>query len=64
MEAVTDGVNGFIFNPKDQGKLTEIMTNIISNKIEIKNKDLRTNIELNFTVELMVENHFNALKCI
>jgi len=64
LEAVTDGVNGFIFNPKDQGKLAEIMTRIISNKLEIKNKDLRTNIELNFTVELMVENHFNTLKCI
>jgi len=64
LEAITDGVNGYIFKPKDINKLSEIIRKIVFSELEIENKNLRNNIENNFTLELMVENHFNLLKCI
>ena len=60
LEVVTDKLNGFIFEPSDINKLSEIIEKIINDKIRIETK---TNIliEQEFELKTMVENHFKLI---
>jgi len=62
-EIIKNGVNGFIFEPKDVAALTKIIQDIVENKISIS-KDVYGNIEKNFTLDIMVENHIKLVACI
>jgi glycosyltransferase involved in cell wall biosynthesis len=64
LEVITDGENGFIFNAKDKLKLATIITDIVMSSKEIKEKNTRKLVEDNFTINQMVDNHINAIKCI
>ncbi len=64
LEAITEGENGFIFNAKDQLELAKIITDIVVSSKEIKDKNTRKLVEEKFTINQMVDNHINAIKCI
>ena len=64
LEAITNGENGFIFNPKDQHQLAKIIKNIVTSKLEAKEKNTRKLIVEKFTINQMVENHISTIKCI
>jgi len=59
-EAVSDGVNGFIFRARDIGSLSKILKDVYlgNEKITV---DTRKLIEDNFNLEQMVQKHFNLL---
>ena len=62
-EIIKDGINGFIFNPKDIAALAEIMNKIVSKEISISN-EVYSKIEKDFTLDIMVQNHLKLLECI
>jgi glycosyltransferase involved in cell wall biosynthesis len=62
-EIIEDGVNGFLFEPKDTVKLAEIIENIISHNLIITN-EVNSKIENSFTLDIMVSNHLKMLECI
>lgn len=59
-EAVTDGENGFIFEAKDIDMLKAILKDISTGKQKITT-NTRKNIAQNFTIDKMVENHFELI---
>lgn len=59
-EAVTDSVNGYIFNVKDIDALTSIITAIYLGTKKI-NLNTRIAIEKRFSLEKMVNQHFDLL---
>ena len=61
-EVVVDKINGWLFDAKDVNTLTSILKNIISGKYKIEN-NIYTNIEENYSLELMVTNHLKLLEC-
>jgi glycosyltransferase involved in cell wall biosynthesis len=63
MELIENGVNGYIFKPKDVHKLSDILTKIITNEMGITS-NVRTLVEKKFTLNKMVEDHVNLVKCI
>lgn len=60
LEVVENGVNGYVFEPKDVSTLAEIITNIVSGKRSIA-KNVSSKIEKEFTLDIMVTNHINFL---
>ncbi|PHR74592.1 MAG: group 1 glycosyl transferase [Lutibacter sp.] len=62
-EIVEDGINGFLFEPKDILKLSNIIENIVVGKLSVEN-EVSSKIENEFTLEIMVANHLKLLKCI
>ncbi|MCF4102130.1 glycosyltransferase family 4 protein [Gillisia sp. M10.2A] len=62
-EIIEDEVNGYIFPTKDIRALTQILSEILSKKRDIK-KNVSLKIEKDFTLQIMVENHFKILECI
>ena len=62
LEVIEDGVNGFIFEPKNVNALAKIIENIVLNKTGIEN-DVSTKIENEFTLDIMVANHLKLLAC-
>jgi len=62
-EIIKDGINGYIFEPKDIGRLSEIIKNIITGEIAITN-EVNIEIEKEFTLDKMVRKHIKLLTCI
>ena len=62
-EIIINGENGFIFEPKDIVKLSDIIENIVLGKLSIEN-EVNSKIEKRFTLDIMVENHLKLLECI
>jgi glycosyltransferase involved in cell wall biosynthesis len=60
LEVVKDSHNGFVFEPKDIVKLTQILQDLWVGKIGIPN-DVHSLIKEKFTLENMVDNHYNLL---
>jgi glycosyltransferase involved in cell wall biosynthesis len=63
LEVITDGENGFIFNPGDINKLVEIISNIIAEK-ETINIDVSDKVREEFYLKKMVNDHIKLLACI
>jgi len=59
-EIIENGVNGFIFNPKDVDKLKEIIQKLITKELTIENY-VNRKIENEFTLDIMVKNHLEIL---
>jgi len=59
-EVVKNGLNGFIFSPKDVGKLRELIEQILEKKNEI-DIEVASQIEQDFSLRQMVENHLKLL---
>jgi len=62
-EIIIDGVNGYLFKPKDIKALAQIIQKIVTNEMAISN-EVYSNIEKNFTLKLMVQNHLKLVTCI
>lgn len=60
LEIIEHGKNGFIFEPKDYLALAEILKNIVLGNLKI-DKDVSTQIETDFNLEKMVEEHIGLL---
>ncbi|MBC7439417.1 MAG: glycosyltransferase family 4 protein [Flavobacterium sp.] len=60
LEVVTNNENGFIFEPKNIYQLSDILKNIVSEKIKIEIK-VNTLIENEFNLDKMVQNHLALL---
>jgi L-malate glycosyltransferase len=60
LEVLVDGKNSFIFEPKSISSLSSILQKIMNNEISVKTETF-TNIEQNFNLEQMVENHFKTI---
>lgn len=63
LEVIENNINGFVFEPKNVEKLTEILTEIVNNRAQIKN-EVNSRIEEEFSLEIMVNNHLKLLECI
>lgn len=63
LEVVENNVNGFVFEPEDVQKLKMILTQIVTNKAQIKN-EVNSKIENDFSLDLMIQNHLKLLECI
>ncbi len=59
-EVVKNGLNGFIFSPKDVGKLRKLIEQILEKKNGI-DKEVASQIEQEFSLRQMVENHLKLL---
>ncbi len=60
LEIIENNKNGFIFEPKDYSAIAEILKNIVSGNFKI-DKDVSEQIEKNFNLEKMVEEHIGLL---
>lgn len=60
LEVVQEGLNGFVFEPKDITKLTQLLQDLWMGKIGISN-EVHSLIRDKFTLEKMVDNHYNLL---
>jgi glycosyltransferase involved in cell wall biosynthesis len=60
LEIIENGKNGFIFDPKDYCALAAILKNIVLGNLKIE-KDVSEQIEKNFNLEKMVEEHIQLL---
>ncbi|MGL2966835.1 glycosyltransferase family 4 protein [Flavobacterium sp. XGLA_31] len=60
-EAITDGVNGYIFKAKDIVALKTILHQILANEIKIE-ANTRTLVEERFSLKTMVDNHFSLIR--
>lgn len=63
LELITNEVNGFIFPPMDCKLLAEIISKIVL-KESVIYEDVSILIEQEFTLEKMVTNHIELIKCI
>lgn len=61
-EVVTHGINGFIFPAKDFNELSRVLEDIINRTKSIQ-KDTALEIEENFTLTRMVNDHLNLFPC-
>ncbi len=61
IEIIDDMVNGFLFEPKDFSTLAEIIINLVTHKIAIRN-NVNAKIEDKYTLEIMVANHLKLLE--
>ena len=59
-EIIKNGINGFLFEPTDTKKLASIINNIVVGQISIE-ESVYHEIEKNYTLEKMVQNHLNLL---
>lgn len=59
-EAVVDGENGFLIQPKNSKQLAELLLEICQGKKGIQNETY-SKIRNDFNLELMVQNHINEL---
>jgi len=62
-EIIKDGVNGYIFKPKNVDVLAEIIKGVLDKSLSIT-EDVSIEIEENYTLEMMVENHLKLITCI
>lgn len=60
LEIIENNKNGFIFEPKDYLALAEILKNIVLGNLKI-DKDVSLQIEKNFNLEKMVNEHIQLL---
>lgn len=60
LEIIENNINGFIFEPKDYVALSDILENIVLGNLRIEN-DVSMEIEKNFHLEKMVEEHIGLL---
>ena len=60
LEIIENNTNGFIFEPKDYIALAEILKNIVLGNLNI-DKDVSEQIEKEFNLEKMVEEHIGLL---
>jgi len=60
LEIIENGKNGFIFEPKDYLALAAILKGIVLGNMKI-DKDVSVQIEKDFNLEKMVENHIQIL---
>ncbi|MBF2708245.1 glycosyltransferase family 4 protein [Flavobacterium soyangense] len=60
LEIITNGKNGFIFEPKDYLALADILKNIVLGNLKI-DKDVSLRIESDFNLDKMVEGHIQLL---
>nr|WP_315217573.1 glycosyltransferase family 4 protein [uncultured Flavobacterium sp.] len=60
LEIIQHNQNGFIFEPKDYLALADILKNIVLGKLIIE-KDVRVQIESDFSLEKMVNEHIQLL---
>jgi L-malate glycosyltransferase len=63
LEVINDEVNGYVFQPKEAKALSLIIKKILSKEISIS-KEVNSKIRKHYTLEIMVKNHLNLLKCI
>ena len=61
LEVVTHAKNGIVFNPKDVKKLASIISEIVNKDLKVSDRDTRTLIANSFTIDKMVEKHFNII---
>ena len=61
-EIIENNFNGFLFKAKDILKLSEILEDIVTGKKAILG-NVRNEIEVNYTLRKMVDNHLNLLPC-
>jgi glycosyltransferase involved in cell wall biosynthesis len=62
MEAVLNGENGFIYKEGEIPQLAGILENVITNRASI-DKDIHEKIREVFSIENMITNHYDLLKC-
>jgi len=60
LEIIENNQNGFIFEPKDYSALAEILNTIVSGNLKI-DKDVSLQIERDFNLDKMVEEHIQLL---
>jgi glycosyltransferase involved in cell wall biosynthesis len=60
LEIIEHGKNGFIFKPKDYLALAEILKKIVLGNLKIET-EVSAQIEKDFNLEKMVENHIQIL---
>jgi glycosyltransferase involved in cell wall biosynthesis len=60
LEIIENNQNGYIFEPKDYSALAEILNNIVLGNLNI-DKDVNMQIEKDFNLEKMVEEHIQLL---
>lgn len=60
LEIIENGKNGFIFEPKDCSALAAILKNIVLGNLKI-DKDVSLQIDKDFNLEKMVNNHIQLL---
>jgi glycosyltransferase involved in cell wall biosynthesis len=60
LEIIENNQNGYIFEPKDYSALAEILKNIVLGNLKI-DKDVSTQIETDFNLAKMVEEHIQLL---
>ena len=63
LEVIKDGDNGFIHKPGDVEKLSGIIQDIILEKKQIR-ANVSSKVRDRYTIENMVNNHYNLLACI
>ena len=63
LELIKDGVNGFVFEAGKTDSLVKIMEGIVSGKLKLSH-DVSLLVESEFTLEKMVDEHYNLLPCI
>jgi glycosyltransferase involved in cell wall biosynthesis len=61
LEIIENNKNGFIFEPKDYSALAEILRNIVLENLKI-DKDVSEQIEKDFNLEKMVNEHIGLLR--
>ena len=59
-EIISDGINGFLFQPKDKMRLSSILKDVVNGELEIT-KDTSVLIESEYSLSRMVAEHINLL---
>ena len=62
-EIIQNNINGFLFEAKDVMKLKEILEGILENTLII-DKNVALEVEQNYTLNTMVNNHLKLVECI
>ncbi|GAA4975971.1 glycosyltransferase family 4 protein [Algibacter aquimarinus] len=61
VEIIQDGINGYLFIPKQVEVLKNIMKDICDNKVFLKDSDIYEEIRNEFALETMVDNYIKLL---
>ncbi len=61
VEIIEDGVNGYLFEPKNIEELKDILISICDNKIRLEESNIYEEIRNEYTLDIMVDNYLKLL---
>lgn len=61
VEIIKQGINGYLFEPKNREELKEILINICDNKLTLEESNIYDEIRRKYTLDIMVDNYLKLL---